>query len=269
MPAELKEARRFAIISGKGGVGKTVITANVAAALAATGQRTLVIDADLGLANLDVILGIYAPHSLHDIFRGSHGIDDVIIPTPGGFDLLPASSGLPEGTALTPTMAQNLENLVNKLDLRYDKILFDAGAGIGDAVLFFARLADCVLLVVTPEPTSMADAYATIKVLANIYGRKDFFIIVNQANALHPENMGTTVANHLQNVASRFIKTEDHTPIRIQLIGSIPTDPAVIWAINHQQLLKDINPQAPSMCFINKLADSMLARISYSPTSIM
>jgi flagellar biosynthesis protein FlhG len=260
MPADKKRARRYAVISGKGGVGNTVITANVAAALAAAGKRTLVIDADLGLANLDVILGLSVSRSLHDVFQGIHGIDEVLVRAPGGFDLLPASSGLPEDAALTPLMAENLEHVVETLDTRYDMVMFDAGAGIGDLVRFFARLAHDILLVVTPEHTSLMDGYATMKILTKTHGRTEFYIVVNQVNPLQPEHAGAMVAEHLQKVASRFLAAEDGSPVRSHLIGSIPSDPAVPSAVSRQKLLKEIEPFAPSTRYIDRLAESLLAQ---------
>jgi flagellar biosynthesis protein FlhG len=157
MVAEEKRARRIAVVSGKGGVGKTVITANLAAALSSGGHRVLIVDADLGLANLDVILGIAPQFTIQDVLQGNQTLDKVLLSTKKGFDLLPAGSGLPEGTKLTPTLSKGLESLLSSLDHRYDVILFDAGAGIGDVVMFFANLADEILLVVTPEPTSLME----------------------------------------------------------------------------------------------------------------
>ena len=141
MTSERREARRYAVVSGKGGVGKSVITANLAAAVAASGKSTLVFDADLGLANLDVILGINPKQTLYDVIRGTADVGSVIVQTAGGFDLLPAGSGLVEGTLLTAGMARAVEALLGRLDSDYDAIFFDAGAGIGEVVLFFARLA--------------------------------------------------------------------------------------------------------------------------------
>ncbi len=262
MVAEEKKARRITVISGKGGVGKTVITANLAAALASAGERILVVDADLGLANLDVILDI-APHfTIKDVLSGNCSVDEVLLPTQKGFDLLPAGSGLPEGTVLTPTLTKNLESLLDSLEYRYDAMLFDAGAGIGDVVLFFANLADEILLVVTPEPTSLMDSYATIKVLNRMYGRCEFLLVVNQANPACAGQVGTSVVNHLKNVISQFIESGGQDSVSIRLIGSIPLDPAIPRAIRHRQLLTEISPQAPSTCLMNHLAEFIHSRVA-------
>jgi flagellar biosynthesis protein FlhG len=261
MSASEKKARRIAVVSGKGGVGKTVITANLAAALSSTGRRILVVDADLGLANLDIILNVVASFTIQDLFKGTCTLDDVILTTPNGFDLLPAGSGLPEGTVLTRTMAESIELLLSTLEQRYDVILFAAGAGVGDIVLFFANLAHEILVVATPEPTALMDAYATIKVLKQLHGRNDFLLVVNQADPLCPVKIGTSVANHLQGVISKFIGSNQDNPVRLQLIGSIPRDPAIPNAVRNRQLLAEASPQAPSIGSMNNLADSLRSRI--------
>jgi flagellar biosynthesis protein FlhG len=258
---EKKKARRISIISGKGGVGKTVITANLAAALALNRRRILVVDADLGLANLDIIMGLDPQYTIQDILSGARSLDEVILPTNKGFDLLPAGSGLADGTVLTTDMAEKVESLLNLLDYKYDTILFDGGAGIGDVVLFFASLAQEILLVVTPEPTSLTDCYATIKILKKIHGRNEFLLLVNQANPSCPVQTGATIANHLQNVISQFIDSKDNS-VNVHLIGSIPSDPAIPQSIQRRQLLAQCNPQAPATRLINILADSLQSRLA-------
>jgi flagellar biosynthesis protein FlhG len=259
MADEAKRARRIAVISGKGGVGKTVITANLAAALSLLGRRILVIDADLGLANLDILLRLDPHLTLHDVLRGICSPEEVLLPTAQGFDLLPAGSGLPEGAVYTSTFAERFESILGSLDNRYDAILFDAGAGIGDIVLYFANLAQDILLVVTPEPTSVMDAYATIKILHQLHERNEFLLIVNQANPDSFAQIGAAVANHLQNVISKFLGSEN--PIRLELIGCIPQDPAIPHAIRQRQLLRETNPHAPSTDRIRHLANFLDVRV--------
>jgi len=250
-------ARRFAVVSGKGGVGKTVLTANLAASFAGAGKRTLVVDADLGLANIDVILGLSPAHSLQDVLNGDRSIEDALIQAPGGFELLPAGSGLQEGTILTPFLSESLKTLVDSLETRYEAIFFDAGAGIGEVPLFFASIADTVLLVVTPEATSLMDAYATIKVLAQRYGRREISLVVNQANPENPIKTGTTVKNHLQQIATRFLQREDPAPLRIHLAGSIPSDQLIVHAVSQQRLLVETSPQSPATHSITSMAESL------------
>jgi flagellar biosynthesis protein FlhG len=262
MPDERKKANRIAVISGKGGVGKTVITANLAAALASNGQRILVMDADLGLANLDIILGLDPKWTIQDIFSGARTPEEVILTTNKGFDLLPAGSGFTEGAVLTMALAEKVESVLKSFEGNYDVILFDAGAGIGDVVLFFATLAHDILMVVTPEPTSLTDCYATIKLLKQIHGRNDFLLLVNQANPGCPGRIGATIAGHLQRVITQFIDTKETGAVNIQLIGSIPSDPAIPKSILNRQLLAQCCPQAPAACQMNSLADVLYKRMA-------
>jgi flagellar biosynthesis protein FlhG len=250
-------ARRYAIISGKGGVGKSVLTANLAAAFSRAGQRTLVIDADLGLANLDVILGVNPAGTIQDVLAGRLAVEEALVHTRAGFDLLPAGSGALESSLLTPTIASCVRQLINTLELRYDAILFDAGAGVGEVVLFFARLADEIVLVVTPEPTSLMDAYATVKILARRFGCADFRLVVNQADPHRPEESGASVAKHLQQVVTRFLSADGALPVRIHHAGSLPKDPAVGRSISRQQLLLEIEPKAPVAVLLPRLVESL------------
>lgn len=262
MGTELKKAHRIAIISGKGGVGKTVITANLAAALSSSGRRILVVDADLGLANLDILLGLSPEYTILDAIHGIHPLEKVLLHTDKGFDFLPAASGLPEGAAFTQILAEGIESILSSIAQCYDVILFDAGAGVGDVVLFFAGISDEILLVATPEPTSLMDSYATIKILNQLHGRSEFLLVVNQANPDCSGQIGAAVVGHLQNVISRFIDSDQKKPVRIELIGSIPLDPAIPQAIRQRQLLAEASPKAPSACLMNHLADYLHARIA-------
>ena len=260
-----KKARRIAVISGKGGVGKTVITANLAASLAAAGNRVLVLDADLGLANLDIILGLDPKCTIQDIFRGACRPDDVLIKTAKGFDLLPAGSGLHENTVLSRNLSEKMEALLADLEGRYDIMLFDAGAGVGEVVLFFATLAHQILVVVTPEPTSMMDAYASIKVLKQLYERNEFLLVVNQANPERPDQTGTAVTRHLQSVISKFVDASTSPSVYLQLLGSLPHDPAIPRSVKNRQLLSETKPPAASAGFVDTIANCLQTKIG-NPT---
>ena len=174
-------ARIIAVTSGKGGVGKTFVSANLAAALTRRGQRVLVLDADLGLANLDVVLNLHPKITLHDVFTGKATLEQAILPAPGGFSVLLAGSGLVEYSQLTPVVREQLQHIIKTVTPRFDHVLLDTGAGISDVVLYALALADEVMVVATPEPTSLTDAYATIKVLATQQKRLSIHLAVNQA----------------------------------------------------------------------------------------
>jgi flagellar biosynthesis protein FlhG len=258
-------ARRYAMISGKGGVGKSVITANLAAAFAGAGQRTLVIDADLGLANLDVILGVNPTGTIQDVLGGHRTVEEVLVRTRAGFDLLPAGSGMLENSLLTPDLATRLRELLDSLETRYDSILFDAGAGVGEVVLFFARIADEIVIVVTPEPTSLMDSYATIKILALRFGCRDFRLVVNQADPQRPEESGNKIASHLQQVVSKFLSVEGAPQVRLHLMGSLPRDPLVSRAISRRLLLTEMDPLGPVTSALPRMVECLRAELIMRP----
>ena len=240
--APARRARVLAVTSGKGGVGKTFLSANLAAALAKRGRRVLVLDADLGLANLDVVLNLYPKVTLHDVFTGKVHLEDAILPAPGGFSVLLAGSGLVEYSRLTPEVREQLLRIIDTLAPRFDHILLDTGAGISDVVLYAVSLADDVLVLATPEPTSMTDAYATIKVLATQQQRREIRLIVNQVGRV---GEGRAIRGQLQLVVDRFVTPmlpEGSAAPVLELLGEVPLDPAVREAVQKRQLLLELLP---------------------------
>jgi flagellar biosynthesis protein FlhG len=234
-----KRARITAVTSGKGGVGKTFVSANLAAAMARRGENVLVLDADLGLANLDVVLNLYPKITLHDVFTGKHPLEEAILKAPGGFSVLLAGSGMVEYSRLTPEVRDQLLQVIQTVTPRFDHVLLDTGAGISDVVLYTVSLADEVLVVATPEPTSLTDAYATIKVLANTQGRREVQLLVNQANRA---GEGKVIRGQLQQVVDRYVSQALDTPVKLTLVGEIPSDPAVREAVQKRQLLLECFP---------------------------
>jgi flagellar biosynthesis protein FlhG len=251
-----ERARILAVTSGKGGVGKTFLSANLAAALAERGERVLVLDADLGLANLDVVLNLHPKLTLHDVFTGKATLDEAILAAPGGFWVLLAGSGLVEYSRLTPQVREQLIEIIEKVAPRFDRILLDTGAGISDVVLHAISLADDVLVVVTPEPTSMTDAYATIKVLVTLQKRRRIRVVVNQVSMA---GEGRTIRNQLQLVIDRFVAPQlkvenDAEPLLLELLGEIGSDPAVREAVQKRQLLLTTIPGSTAAQAINAIA---------------
>mgnify|MGYP003429524973 FL=1 len=247
-------ARIIAVTSGKGGVGKTFVSANLAAALTRRGQRVLVLDADLGLANLDVVLNLHPKITLHDVFTGKAALQDAIIQAPGGFSVLLAGSGMVEYSRLTPEVRNQFLNVIQAITPKYDVVLLDTGAGISDVVLFSVSLASEVLIVATPEPTSLTDAYAAIKVLAMQQKRQHVRMVINQA--AHPGD-GRAITSQLQQVLDRFVSTESGRAMRLIHMGDIPADPAVRDAVMRRQLLLLQTPGCAAALAIAQLANKI------------
>jgi flagellar biosynthesis protein FlhG len=244
-----------AITSGKGGVGKTFVSANIAAALARNGRRVLVLDADLGLANLDVLLNLFPKITLHDVFTGKHTLAEAIVPVSSGFWVLLAGSGMVEYSRMTPEIREQLQKVVAEIEPRYDHVLLDTGAGISDVVLYTVSLAREVLVVVTPEPTSLTDAYATIKVLAQSQGRRRFELLVNQVRRL---GEGRAVRQQLQQVLDRYVNPGLDAPVRLELLGEVPADPAVRDSVQRRQLLQELLPGAPAAVALSAVAGKLM-----------
>ena len=226
--------RVFAITSGKGGVGKTMLAANLAAALARRGERVLVIDADLGLANLDVVLNLQPRRTLHDVFTGQGTLDQALLTAPGDFQVLLAGSGLIEYSRLTPTVREQFARLIDTVRPHYDRVLIDTGAGISDVVLYAISMADEAIVIATPEPTALADAYATVKVLGMQQGRTSMMLVVNQT---HRHGEGRHVAAQLQSVIDRFITLPEGGTIRLNPLGEVVSDTSVRQAVQRRQLV--------------------------------
>jgi len=254
-PAAPPSSRILAVTSGKGGVGKTFISANLAAALARQGRRVLVLDADLGLANLDVLLNLFPKITLHDVFTGKSTLEDAVLPVPGGFSVLLAGSGMVEYSRMTPEIRDQLQRVITEVAPRFDHVLLDTGAGISDVVLYTVSLAGEVLVVVTPEPTSLTDAYATIKVLATTQGRRRFNLLVNQTRKM---GEGRAVRQQLMQVVERYVNPGLDSPLRLELLGEVPSDPAVRESVLRRQLLTELLPGAPAAVAIGAVAAKLV-----------
>ncbi len=248
------QGKVLAVTSGKGGVGKTFVSANLAAALASRGHRVLVLDADLGLANLDVVLNLHPKVTLHDVFTGKAKLDDAILPAPGGFSVLLAGSGMVEYSRLTTEVRDEFLRIISSLVPRFDVVIMDTGAGISDVVLFAVSLASEVLMVATPEPTSLTDAYATIKVLVGQQQRQTVRLIVNQSTR---SGSGLAITNQLQQVLDRFVATDPEHPIQLIHLGDIPVDSEVRQAIMRRQLMMQHTPDCPAGKAIAQLARTL------------
>jgi flagellar biosynthesis protein FlhG len=249
--------RVIAIASGKGGVGKTNLTANLAVALAHHGTRVWVLDADLGLANLDLVLGVRATHTLESVLLGERRLAEVVTEGPAGVRLLPAARGVAELTALTPTQQLQVLDEIDALDGQVDVLLIDVATGLSSNVLYFAAAAGETLVVMTPEPTAIADAYALVKVLATRWGRTTFPVVVNMAAT--PIDADAAFGR-LAGVAREFLG------VRLEMAGWIPADDAVRRAVRAQTPLVTAAPASPASRAIAALADRLAAGPADVPT---
>lgn len=212
----------IAVSSGKGGVGKTLTSVNLAAAAARHGQRALIIDGDLGLANVDVLLGLRAENSIFEFMTGRLSLDDVAIRGPLGITVMPAGSGIAAMQNLDVTSRDRLLEALSGYAARFDTVIIDTGAGISETVIALNRMASTNLVVTTPEPHAITDAYALIKVLSECEDVPEIAVAVNQARS---EDEGRRVYDRLCEVAAKFLSA------RLVFAGSIPADNAVAKAV--------------------------------------
>ena len=240
----------IAVASGKGGVGKSNIVANLAIALQRRGKRVVVIDADLGLANLDTLLGLNPHATLRQVLRGECSIKEAMVEGPAGIRIVPASSGYEDLTQLSDGQRLTLLEQVDSLDGDFDVLLIDTGAGISANVLFFASAAQETLVVVTPEPTSLTDAYALIKVLSTRYAEHSFAVLVNMARS---EFEARKTFTQLTRVAERFLQ------VNLRWAGYVPYDSEVPEAVRRQQAVIELAPATPATRAIEGLAERLCA----------
>lgn len=236
-PASLAPAHVFAITSGKGGVGKTNVVANLAAALTLARKRIMVMDADLGLANLDLFLGVTPQYTLADFFAGTKPLADIITFGRLGIALLPAASGVQEMTALSDAQKISFLTELDALAYDVDLMLVDTGSGISDTVTYFAAAAQQIVVVVTPEPSSLTDAYALVKVLASTHQEKHFWIL---ANNVESEREARCLYDTLSRTTLRFLNTS------LDLLGWIPRDRELMRAVARCQMVVTTSPACPA-----------------------
>jgi flagellar biosynthesis protein FlhG len=225
--------RVFTVTSGKGGVGQTAVVANMAIALARQGKKILIIDADLGLANIDVVFGLTPRYNLNHFFSGERNLAEIMVEGPHGIKILPAGSGVQQFTHLDGGQKMRFMEELDNLHESFDIVLIDTEAGISENVTYFSVAAHDILMVTSPDPTAITDAYALMKLLSTRYHQKVFSLIVNSvANA----EEGLEVYQKLTTVANRYLS------ISIDYMGCIPFDKRVRESIRRQQPMINLYP---------------------------
>lgn len=239
----------FSVTSGKGGVGKTNLSVNLATALSGMGKRVALVDADLGLANVDVLLGLTPQKNLFHLFHEGANLRDILYPTPYGFSILPASSGMSEMLTLSTGQKLELLEAMGELEDELDYLIVDTGAGINDNVLYFNLASQERLVVLTPEPTSLTDAYALIKVLKLTHGVEHFKVCVNMAP---DQKTAKDIFSCLYQACDRFL-----SGVSLDLAGVIPRDKVLRKAVVAQKPFVDLEPEAQASKALKQLAQNI------------
>ncbi len=249
----------YSITSGKGGVGKTSLVCNMAFQFGAQGKKVLLIDADLGLANVDIMMGLKPQSNLADMFAGEANLASLLIDGPPNVTILPASSGVREMTVLSDDQIMHFLSEVNQLDQTFDVVLIDTGAGIGKNVLYFNAAAQNVIVVTTPEPTSITDAYAAMKVLYETHMIKSFRLLVNRVKS---RKQALKIYSYFTNVADEYLKE-----VSIDYLGHVKQDETVSDAVMERTLLLNGHPESEAAKCIVGVVDTLnLDEPARSPT---
>ncbi len=237
--------RVIAITSGKGGVGKSNVAINLAVTLAQSGEQVMVMDADMGLANIDVLLGLSPGLNLSHVINGECSLEETIIEGPAGIKIVPASSGVSMMSDLTPAQNAGVIRSFSELTMPVDTLLIDTAAGLSDSVVSYTRAAREVIVVVCDEPASITDAYAMVKVLNRDHGVERFHVLASQA---HGVTQGRELYNKLARVSERFLD------VTLDYLGSIPYDDNLKKAVQKQKAVVEAFPRSPASNAFRQIA---------------
>jgi flagellar biosynthesis protein FlhG len=237
--------RVIAVTSGKGGVGKTNVSVNLAIAMASLGKEVMLLDADLGLANVDVMLGLHPRYNLSHVIRGERSLEEIIVEGPAGLKVVPASSGIKQMAELTPLAHAGLIRAFSELSHSLDVLVVDTAAGVSDSVISFSLAAQEVVVVVCDEPASITDAYALIKLLSREHGLQNFRVLANMARNLQE---GRELFDKIARVTDRFLD------VTLDYMGMVPFDEYLRKAVQKQRAVLDAYPRSRAAVAFKNLA---------------
>lgn len=251
-----RPVRVLAFTSGKGGVGKTNIAANLAYILSRRNRKTMVLDADMGLANIDLLLGLTPKYNLYHVLKGERSLSETLVAGPGGMMILPSSSGIAEMTDLSRGQKLTLLDAVNALRNRPEFMLIDTAAGISGNVTYFNASAHEIIVVTSAEPTALTDAYALMKVLYQGYDRRKFRLLVNQVNS--PAE-AREVYDRIRHATDHFLN------VTLDYLGFILNDPLLPEAVKRQKALAELHPSSPASRCLQDIASRLCGEAPSGP----
>ena len=245
------KAKTIAIASGKGGVGKSNLAVNLGLALKKRGKKVLLIDADLGMANLDILLGLSQKYNLTHVFKEKCSFQEALLEGPQGIQILPGISGADDFVDINKREVNNLLKVASQMEANYDIIIFDIGAGIHSSSVNFIVGADEVFVVMTPEPTAVMDAYGLIKVSASYKSQVKVSLIVNQVES---NKKAQNIIRRMKKVIKEYLSRD------VSLLGLVPYDKHVKQAVQKQKPLLNLYPSCQASTEIEKMADKILSQ---------
>jgi flagellar biosynthesis protein FlhG len=243
--AQPRPVRVIAVTSGKGGVGKTNVSVNLAVALADSGREVMLMDADLGLANVDVLLGLHPAYDLSHVIKGERTLEEVIVQGPSGLKIVPATSGTKHMAELSPAEHAGVIRAFSELNYDLDVLVVDTAAGISDSVTSFSRASQEIVVVVCDEPASITDAYALIKLLSREYGLERFRVLSNMTRSAQE---GRDLFNKIARVTDRYLD------VTLEYLGAVPHDEYLRKAVQKQRSVVAAYPRSRAAMAFKNLA---------------
>ena len=246
--AEPRPVHVIAVTSGKGGVGKTNVSVNLAVAMAESGKQVMLLDADLGMANVDVMLGLHPHYNLTHVISGERTLEEVMVSGPSGLKIIPASSGVQRMAELSQQEHAGVIRAFSEIGHQLDTLIIDTAAGISDSVVSFTRASQEVLVVVCDEPASITDAYALIKLLSREYGMHRFRIL---ANMTHSVQEARDLYSKILRVTDRFLD------VALDYVGMVPYDDYLRKAVQKQRAVVEAYPRSRAAMAFKNLANKV------------